>query len=92
MVNYTDETGQEVTSSITSDQLLELKPNIKIDVSADNGWTKYAEQQELANHLNANHITFEEYLEALPEGSPLPKNKLKALIERRTQINGNVQM
>ena len=92
VVNYTDETGQEVTSSITSDQLLELKPNIKIDVSADNGWTKYAEQQELANHLNANHITFEEYLEALPEGSPLPKNKLKALIERRTQINGNVQM
>jgi len=91
-VNYTDEAGEKHTAQISSEELLGLKPNIKIDVSADNGWTKYAEQQELANHLNAGHITFSEYLEALPEGSPLPKNKLQALIERRNEQNGNLQM
>lgn len=86
---YTDETNEPQKGLISAEELAEIKPNIKIDVSTDNGWTKYAEQQELVNLLTAGHITFEEYLEALPDGSPLPKNKLTALMQRRKE---NVQM
>ena len=85
LVSYTDETGEVQQQIISREALIELKPNIRIDVSSDNGWTKYAEQQELANHLNAGHLTFEEYIDALPDGSPLPKNKIKALLERRKE-------
>ena len=88
LVSYTDETGEVQQQIISREALIELKPNIRIDVSSDNGWTKYAEQQELANHLNAGHLTFEEYIDALPDGSPLPKNKIKALLERRKENAG----
>lgn len=92
-VAYTDETGEIQREFITREQLIALKPNIRIDVSSDNGWTKYAEQQALADHLNAGHLTFEEYIDALPEGSPLPKNKIKAILGRRAEVGGqNLQM
>lgn len=80
-----EENGQMMTEVISPEQLEELKPSIRIDVSQDNGWTKYAEQQELANHLNAQHITFEEYVDLLPEGSPLPVNKMQAIINKRKE-------
>ena len=80
---FTDDTGEEQEGTVTPEQLEEIKPDVRIDVSKDNSWSKYAEQQELANHLNANHITFEEYVEVLPDNSALPKNKMLSLIEKR---------
>ena len=86
VVSYTDESGEIQQEIIPRSELIGLKPNIRIDVSSDNGWTKFAEQQALADHLSAGHLTFEEYIDALPEGSPLPKNKIKAILGRRAEV------
>lgn len=100
LLAYMDENGIEVPLEdegvvvkkvIRREMLMGLKPNIKIDVSTDNGWTKFAEQQELVNLLNAGMISLEEYVELLPDGSPLPKNKMKQILERRKNV-GNLQM
>ena len=85
---------------ISGEELRDLKPSIRIDVSPDNGWTKYSAQQELADLLSNNQIDLQMYLEALPEGGALPKNKLLALLAAKTQetmaeqeaMNGNLQM
>ena len=92
-VSYTDDYGNEVTEMIPAEVLETFRPNVKVDVSSDNAWSKYAEQQELANLLATDKITLQEYLEALPNNSSLPKNKLLKLIERRANGNSqNVQM
>lgn len=84
-LQYKDDTGEEKSGTVTGQELEGIKPDVRIDVSKDNSWSKYAEQQELANHLNAGHISFEEYVEALPDNSALPKNKMMALISKRKE-------
>lgn len=82
-VTYEDE-GETITERITSEELENLKLDVRIDISPDNPWTKYAEQQELANLFAGGHITLEEYIEASSENSPLPKNKLKRILAKRS--------
>lgn len=86
------ETGQPemqtVTERIPLEVLKEFRPHVRIDVSADNSWSKYAQQQELAGLLNGDKITLEEYLKALPDNGSLPKNKLLELIGKRGAMNG----
>ena len=92
-VNYVDDEGNPLTEVIDLKTFKEFRPYVRIDVSADNSWSKYAQQQELAGLLNNGQISLEEYLEALPNNSSLPKNKLLELIERRKQnVGENVQM
>ena len=90
-VSYTDDYGNEVTEMIPAEVLETFRPNVKVDVSSDNAWSKYAEQQELANLLATDKISLKEYLEALPNNSSLPKNKLLKLIERRADENVQMQ-
>ena len=82
----TDEDGNEVPVKITQEELNQLKPTVRIDVSPDNQWTKLAEQQTLDNMLMNQHITLEEYVECTPDNSSVPKAKLKAVIEKRKEI------
>lgn len=88
-VRYTDELGEEQEGHIPSSTLEEFRPNVRIDISPDNAWSKYAEQQELTNLLSAGLITLDEYIEILPANSNLPVNKLKKVLERRKQNAGN---
>lgn len=76
---------QKTLARITKEQIDELKPSIRIDVSQDNPWTKEAEQTWTDNALANQHITFEEYVELSPENGIVPKAKLKTLLERRQQ-------
>lgn len=78
-------TGQKNKSLevITKDELDLMKPNIRIDTSNDNPWTKEAEQTWLDNALANQHITFEEYVELLPTGGIAPKTKLEVLMQKR---------
>ena len=75
--------GQEIEVTIPQEELENLKPTVRIDVSPDNQWTKLAEQQTLDNMLMNQHITIEEYVEATPDNSSVPKAKLKAILEKR---------
>ena len=41
----------------------------------------------LENLLGAQHITFEEYVKALPEDATMPKTKLKEILKEREEKN-----
>lgn len=92
----TDEEGNPVTVQITPKEIEELRPSVKIDVSEDSRWSRQAEQQALDNLLQQQQITFEEYIELLPENSPLPVGKLqkiaKTRAEQKAQMEAQQQM
>ena len=85
------EEGQ-IKVDITQEELNALKPTVRIDVSPDNQWTKLAEQQSLDNLFMNNQLTLEEYVEATPDNSSIPKAKLKAIIDKRKQEQQMQQM
>jgi len=65
--------------------LQKLKVDVKIDVSKANPFSIYAEEQSLTNYWQAQAISFEEMVSALPEGGAAPKNKLQEIIDKRAQ-------
>ena len=85
----TDE-GQ-VQMNISQEELNSLKPTVRVDVSPDNQWTKLAEQQSLDNMFMQQQLTLEEYVEATPDNSSIPKAKLKAIIDKRKQQEQQMQ-
>ena len=62
-----------------------LEPNIKVDITPKSPYDRYAQEQSLENLFMADKITFEEYVDALPQGSVMPKNILEKIIERRKE-------
>ena len=89
---YEDEYGNVSPVTITQDQLRQLKPMVRIDVSPDNQWTKLAEQQSLDSMLQLDKITLEEYAEMTPENSSVPKQKLLQIIGKRKQQEQQMMM
>lgn len=81
------ETGAEIETvkNVTKDDLESIKPDIRIDTSQDNPWTKEAEQNWLDGVLEKQYITFEEYIDASPEHGIVPKNKMLAIVEKRKE-------
>ena len=65
--------------------LEKLEPNIKVDITPKSPYDRYAQEQSLENLFMADKITFEEYADALPQGSVMPKNVLEKIIERRKE-------
>lgn len=78
-----DPAGNPVMTHYTKQDLDSIKPSIRIDVAEDNRWTKLAEQQALDNLLEKGHITFDEYVDLVPENSALPNGKLQKMMEKR---------
>ena len=83
---YEDENGNSMPVTITQDQLRELKPLVRIDVSPDNQWTKLAEQKSIDNMFQLDKITLEEYAEMTPDNSSVPKQKLLSVINKRKRL------
>lgn len=71
------------TYTITKEELDDMSPKIRVDTSQDTIWTKEAEQQRIKELFDANIITFEEFVDALPDHSDYPKEKLKQIIAAR---------
>lgn len=78
--------GVPVVIKISKEQLAQIEPDVKVDVSQDTTWTKQAEQTAADNLLSSGHITIEEYSEIIPENGVVPKAKLKAIIEKRKML------
>lgn len=78
-----DETGNPTTVQVTPQEIENLRPSVKIDVSEDSRWSRQAEQQALDNLLQQNQVTFEEYVGLLPENASLPVGKLQKLVQQR---------
>lgn len=73
------------------EQVLSVKPSVRVDVSQDNAWTKLAEQQWADNIFERQQISFEEYVE-LCNSNAVPKAKLQAILEKRQAMQSQMQM
>ncbi len=57
--------------------------SVRIEVSPTNPYDKYAQELSLQNLLSGGYISFEEYVESLPDDAVMPKAKLKKILEMR---------
>lgn len=73
----------EVPIEITAEQLDQIKPVTRIDVSKDNSYTREAQQQVIDSLLERQLITLEEWCELATDTSPVPKHGLEVIFERR---------
>ena len=73
----------EVPIEITAEQLDQIKPMTRIDVSKDNSYTREAQQQVIDSLLEKNLISLEEWCELATDTSPVPKHGLEVIFERR---------
>lgn len=92
VAQFETETGAEGSVIVPSFELQNMKINVRIDVSPTAPFDKLAQEQSVENLLAAGHITFEEYVELLSEGSAMPKQKLLDLLaERQRQIEAQAR-
>jgi hypothetical protein len=78
-----DEMGNETLEVIPPEVLDNMMINVRIDVSQNNPFSKYAQEQALMNLFASQAITFEEMVEALDNDSVAPKGKLQDIIDKR---------
>lgn len=86
-------TGQPQTQSreidvpleITAEELDQIKPLTRIDVTKDNSFTREAQQNVIDGLLEKGLITLEEWCELATDTSPVPKHGLETIFERRKQ-------
>ena len=83
------QTGEILTETqevpVPYEEIIKLRPTVRIDVSQDNRWTKLAEQQAADQLLNNQQIGFSEWVELCAENGPIPKSKLLKIVEQREQ-------
>lgn len=91
-----DELGQtqsiETPFKISQKELEALDVNMKIDITPQSPYDKYAQEMSLENLLIRNYITLEEYTEALPEDSSMPKPTLETIIRKRKENRQQITM
>lgn len=63
--------------------LQDLRVAIRIDISSESPYSKYAAAQALDNLFAGGHLTFEEYVSLLDSSSALPKGKLEQILAAR---------
>lgn len=86
-------TGQPQTQSreidvpleISAEELDQIKPLTRIDVTKDNSFTREAQQNVIDGLLEKGLITLEEWCELATDTSPVPKHGLETIFERRKQ-------
>lgn len=87
----TEEVEQPV--EITAEQLDQIKPITRIDVTKDNSFTREAQQQVIDGLLENGLIDLEEWCELATDTSPVPKHGLEVIFERRkAQAEQQAQM
>jgi len=64
--------------------------NIKIDVSPNTPFDKYAREQSLENLMTNQIITFEEYAKYLPADSSMPKDILTNILKDRRDTQAKI--
>lgn len=82
-IEIEDDKNGEVGYEIPVDVLESMKVNVRIDVSQNNPFSKFAQEQALENLLASQQITFEEYVKSLDDDAAVPKEKLQDIIDKR---------
>lgn len=83
--DYANNTTLEETYQMSYKELQNYDFDIRIDITPNSPFDKYAIEQSLGNLLTSGHITFEEYVKALPEDSAMPKSSLKEILKDREE-------
>ena len=85
---YRQEGGEEgiVQVAIPPQLLAALDVQIKVDVSPADPYSILSQQQSLDNALAGGHISFEEWVEALDDNSPVPAAKFRQIVQRRQEL------
>lgn len=75
---------------ISQKELEELNVDLKIDITRQGVYDRYAKEVSLENLLLKGLITLEEYTEALPEDSTMPKPTLEDIIRKRKDARNKI--
>lgn len=70
---------------LSPELLRQMRVNVRVDVSANNPFSRFAKEQALENLFRMGAITFEEYVDALDDDSAAPKGKLEDILAKRKQ-------
>ena len=84
MYEQEDESGNsvEVPGIFSYELLNKLDANIKVDITPKSPYDRFAQEQSIESLMSAQIITFEEYVEALPEDSVMPKYVLQSILKK----------
>lgn len=86
-VMYEQDDGEggtvEVPGTFSYELLNRLDANIKVDITPKSPYDKFAQEQSIEGLMTNEKITFEEYVEALPEDSVMPKYVLQNILKKR---------
>lgn len=74
---------EDVPVEITPEELDQIKPLTRIDVTKDNSFTREAQQQVIDGLLEKHLINLDEWCELATDTSPVPKHSLEQILERR---------
>lgn len=80
-VTTQDTEGNPITVSPAEMEL--LTPDVRVDVSQDTAFTKESGLARMDKLLEMGQLTLEEWVQLLPQNSPLPKAELLKLMEQR---------
>ncbi len=76
-------TEQERRVVSSRQRLNKIAPTVRIELSPTDPYSKYAQEQSLAEALRAGYITFEEYVKLLDPKANSPKAKFEEVLRRR---------
>ena len=80
----------ETPFKVTQKDLEAIDINLKIDITPQSPYDRYAMEMSLENLLVRGMITLEEYTEALPEDSSMPKPTLETIIRKRKEARNQI--
>lgn len=75
----------KVPAKLTNQNLQELNAYIKVDITPQSPYDRFAQEQSIEGLMSAKEITFEEYVEALPDNSVMPKYTLQNILKKRKE-------
>lgn len=77
-------------NQITMEMLEQLQASVKVDITPKSPYDKFAVEQSIENLFMNNKITFEEYVDLLPEDSVMPKQSLQEIIDKRKEAQQQI--
>ena len=83
--DYMNNTTTDETYKMSYKELNKYDLDIKIETTPKSPFDKYAMELSLENLLTAGQINFEEFVNALPQDSAMPKAELKQILKEREE-------
>lgn len=92
MYEQEDEYGNvmQVPGTFTNELLKQLEANVKVDITPKSPYDRFAQEQSIEGLFMNEKIEFDEYVEALPEDSVMPKYVLEKIVKKRQENQARI--